>query len=709
MHAPEVRPVPPVSAARPASTARPRQGMHQPAPALRAQPAVPAPPALRPADALALQPLVGNHAVGGALAPAGTLPAPGRGVQRVPVKYTPRNETLYNARTPGGQASARQYGGAVAYDMTRSGDTAVTVTVRIQFLNQMRNGVDPDSPTAPPGTPRLGALLGSPTEIPTSDPDNRRAWCENIVTAQVRPWNGRLTFAGEEVNVFRTNTPKRLPVTFRAVAVFGLGDPYDKRIIVHPTSTQADPATGNPIDAGNYYLNQGAYSANEEVIAAHEYGHLLGIDDEYSQSNEMLNSLLHGASPARAPSAMAAVNRQTVERMALAAVLKPLYERLRSTMPAVAAAFRAQRALVKRAMATSARAGVRDDSVRAALEDNLRATSAARVGAQVPGVVAFQTTANFSNVTAANAGVDAGFDTTSLSTQITRAYWAALGAAERATVNIPGLGATTINVQDSVRAMAAPGASQEGSAAGVAASSVGSAGGAAPGGAPATGLPAVAPASGLVGQLMALPDTWAATGSALETGVTAEAFAARMAPLVRSATVAATAPAPPGAVPQQPSGRVSVLYRRAHTLVSTMVTEACRQLSTDLIGTVTLPVLTSHVADLQADIQSEVTRVMNTPPSRVAALGPPDPHMAALVAHMKTTLEADQRAAAGGGRSPLGAGRAAPTQNVTYSVQGLMGSSANTSIRADQFDPMLRQFNRQLTSRWEKDFRAEVR
>ena len=66
---------------------------------------------------------------------------------------------------------------------------------------------------------------------------------------------------------------------------------------------------------------------------------------------------------------------------------------------------------------------------------------------------------------------------------------------------------------------------------------------------------------------------------------------------------------------------------------------------------------------------------MTTPASGVAALGPPDPQMAALVSHMKAQLDADKAAAAGGGHTPLGTGKAAPDQNVTYSVQSLMGSS----------------------------------
>ena len=118
---------------------------------------------------LELQQLAGNRAVAGIIDQIAR-----QTLQRVAVKERPPNETLYNQPGAGGKAGAAQYGGAVSYDMTRNGDRGVTVTIRIQFLNQARNGVDPASPGAAPGTPRLGALIGSPTEIPATDPDNRR-------------------------------------------------------------------------------------------------------------------------------------------------------------------------------------------------------------------------------------------------------------------------------------------------------------------------------------------------------------------------------------------------------------------------------------------------------------------------------------------------------------------------------------------------------
>ena len=54
-------------------------------------------------------------------------------------------------------------------------------------------------------------------------------------------------------------------------------------------------------------------------------------------------------------------------------------------------------------------------------------------------------------------------------------------------------------------------------------------------------------------------------------------------------------------------------------------------------------------------------------------------------------------------------GKAAPDQNVTYSVQGLMGTHGNKGLRPDQFNPMVGHFNNKLKTFWEKKFTAEVK
>ena len=246
--------------------------------------------------------------------------------------------------------------------------------------------------------------------------------------------------------------------------------------------------------------------------------------------------------------------------MVLASLKKPLLAQLTTTLPAVTDAFRAKRAAVKTKMATAARSGVIDAAVRTELEGNLAAASDPSLGPSVPRAVAFETTKNFSNVTVSGEGVEAGFSAAAMTAQILSAYEGALGTAQGALVNVAGVGDTSINVKSSVPAMTATGGAQQANAAGVAGSQVGSAGG------PGTffGLPVVFPSSGLTGQLMGLPATWGTAGSAIETGVTPAAFAAKMAALVKSASAAAAAPPPPGAAATPKLQRTGELYRKAY-------------------------------------------------------------------------------------------------------------------------------------------------
>ena len=83
-----------------------------------------------------------------------------------------------------------------------------------------------------------------------------------------------------------------------------------------------------------------AYPHTDDVIYAHEYGHMLGIPDEYSQSNEQLNALLHQAAPKTAASSRAALDKTTIERMALAALRDPLLAQLQAAIPLMTGALR---------------------------------------------------------------------------------------------------------------------------------------------------------------------------------------------------------------------------------------------------------------------------------------------------------------------------------------------------------------------------------
>lgn len=709
----------------------------------------------------ALQRFAGNRAVA-ALVGQHT-------VQRVPLSTPNQTETLYNQTdASSGQATAKSYGGgpALTYDMTRSGDTAVTVTVRIKFLNQARNSVDPTSPGAPPGTPPLGAMLGTPTEIPANDPDNRRAWATDRAAQAVAIWNGRLalvegpggpttpatpapggpptttpaapapaapapaggsTPATPPAPPAPAPAPKRLSVNFAAVPVFGLNDPADSTVIIHPMATVAG-TPGQPIDSGNWYQNKGtSYGNDDAVIAAHEYGHLIGIPDEYSQNSAQMNALMHQAAPGSSASARPPLDRPSIERMVLHAMRQPLYDQLGTVLGPVTTGMVARKERVRHALTTAARGGAADSSVTAKLTELLQAYSNRNVAPDVPQAVAFETTRNFSNATFATQAVDWAFDPATLSSTIQNAYWQALLGAEGAPVAVPGVGNVTIDVAKSVSNLTAPASAgtpagpgtpatpatpagpQLGTGAALATAAVSGPGaGATPAGAP--GLPAIPPPPSLASQLAGLPATWDTAGSLLETGITPAAFAAKMVEGLTSAEAAAASAALVGR-PVSNAASTGEMYQRAYRLTTRAALASAAQLASDLVGQTVGPTLQSSVSALTAAIDAEIDRISSSSPSAIAGMGTPNPNMTALVSTMKARFEADRAAAdTNPGRDPMGASRsgAAPAQDVTYSYQGLMGSSTTRALRPDQFEPMVTNFNHNLLNPGESAFRAEV-
>ena len=388
--------------------------------------------------------------------------------------------------------------------------------------------------------------------------------------------------------------------------------------------------------------------------------------------------------------------------MVLSSLMVPLLRQLDAAMPTVTDALRAERPRLKQKMTVAARDGVVSADVVEALRSQLAGASEARLGPGIPAIVAFETTKNF-NRAQAGTGVEAGFSAAALATQIRDTYWQALEAADaNRVVTVAGLGAVSINQAASVNATTAAGGVNAGAASAEAGAAIGPAAG-------APGLPAVVPAASLEGQLAALPATWAAAGSVLETGVTPALFASKMLAILQSAAAAAAAPLPAGVAPPPKLASQRALFERAYALVSNAAAGASQQLAADLVSTTMKPALQQGVADLQAKIKAEVSRVMSTPAAGVAALGPADPSMAAMVAAMKKILDADKAATKGTGRDPLGSGVAAPNQDVTYSYQGMMGSNASRTLRPDQFQPLVNKFNKKLTKLFEKDFHGEVR
>ena len=638
---------------------------------------------------LALQHTVGNRAVADAMRSV---------VQRVPVSVS-GGETLYNQSAAGGQAGAKHYGMGGQYDMSRDGDASVTVAIKIKFIKQNRNTLPP---TPPATSPNVGDRTGPITNLPIGD----QAWAADIAGKAVKYWNDAgLVLVGEEWNAFKDNTKKRIPVTFKSIPIFDKDAESDQTVAVHPPGVVAQGSgNGTAIDAGNYYMKKddSVYPAEDKIIYAHEYGHLLGIPDEYSQSNQQMNLLLHNASPTLAASSKAALDKKTIERMALSVITPHMKGQLDSTMAAVTDAIRGQRKLVKQKMSKAAREAARTPEVSAELKAVLEAQSEIAVNPKVPGAVAFETTKNFSNIDIAGQGVEAGFASAALATQIKDAYAKAIDAPMGEKVNVPGLGDVKINVKSSVSSAGLAAGTTNTQAWGVAGAQVGQTG---------PGLPAMPPPTTLTGQLAGAVGTWSTAGSALESGVTGPAFAAKMVAAIKAAGAAPAAPPPGVVVPPTPKiGNARDLYNKAYAMVTAAARLSSQQLATDLVGASLDPILKSSVDALQAAIAAEVTRITTMTPAQLAANPSPDPNMAAIVTGMKTRLDAAKTGLAGTGMDPLGvSGATTPAQDVTYSYQGLMGSNATGTIRVDQFAALAAAFNKKLKNMFEKDFKAEVK
>lgn len=677
------------------------------------------------AEVTGLQRLAGNRAVATLLAPVAAA------LQRVPVTAA-FHETLYNKQNSTGAWRAKGFSGGnpttvanpdnASYDISRSA-SGVTVLVRIRFLQQERNTVPPPNPN-PTGLPELGALMGHPTEIPVDDPSDRRTWAAATATKAIGTWNARkIVFTsndhpqpGEGAGAAAPPLPPspiRLPVTFKVEAVFGLNDTAHQQVIVHPPAS-IPGSPGHPIDAGSWYRQDDdpakrskSYPASDDIIYAHEYGHMIGIPDEYSQSNEQLNALIHKAAPGSAPSAKAALDKASIERMALASLARPLHAQLQAALPLMTAALDAKRAAVTRRLSSASRSGAINADVRTELTKILTAESHPALNPSIPRVVSFQTTTNFSNLGIADAAVRAAFALGQVRKLIGDAYWSALEAPHGTTVTVAGFDDVKVKISSGVYATSASGTATAGNAAAVAGQQVGLT-------AAGPGLPPI-PATSLIGQLRGLPATWSAAGSVLETSVTADAFATVMAETLKGAAAASTLAAAVAALipghhtPSKMKG-AGPLYRRAYALVQQSATAAAKQVAADLITKAVQPTLAASVASLQSAIGTEVTALLTTPPAGIAAAGPADPQMAAIVSAMKARLDADKAATAGSGIDPTATNpTATPAQDVSYSAQGLMGSNISTKVRTDQFEKMVAVFNAKLRRTPREDvFKLEV-
>jgi len=658
-------------------------------------------------------------------------------LQRSEITQPDTGETLYNqdasfnpAVTPGTAGAAFYGGGNIRYEMTRS-DAGVTVTVRIRFVDQPRD----TNRTLPSGAtnPNYLGHTGSPGVISAGDP--RRAFARTMCQQQTTQWNGRLRFKGRRsaawYEIGSSGHDVILPVTFRSVPVFDATSPAHSTVRLYGPSVTPGQAQGHPIDAGNYYMNTGSYGASAQAIYAHEYGHLIGLQDEYAQSNFQMHALLHRISPRLGGARGAALDRATVERMVLAALTRPLALRLGSAGTELSRTFIAGKGPLRQALVDGLRGGAADPAVAAAATARLTAALAPSIHGRIPQIVGFQTGRNFSNLTLASEAINREFDPAALGGLLVGQYATALQASQGTKVNVGGgpSGQIGINIAGG------PGGAGSGiwaaansgplatSAGGVATSSVGAAG--------TTGrIPPVRPSASLIAQVAGIPAAWATAPASLAASITPSAIAAAMASAISAAAAAAAAPAPaaapaaagagPAPAPPPVAG-VGRAYRLTFDMIQAAARSAARSQIRSFLASQLAPLLAANVTALESSIRADVNRVMAMPAGAVAASSPPDASLRAVVSAMQARLAAqtpagqDPTSATASAANPASptnnpTGGAVASQDVTYDNTGMMSDNSG-DIRPDQFQQMVGQFNNAangLIREGESPFTAEV-
>ncbi len=636
-------------------------------------------------QALLLQRQAGNRAVE-------TLV---RNVQRIPITHTDLGETLFNqtnahsATIPKGQAGAATYGGGdIKYEMERIAGPppSVKVTVRMLFVAQSRTGP---------------AAAADPTAIPAADP--RRAFGENMCRAVAANWAGKLSLASTQHPVAPPPPPVpagtdagapaapapapapvdvKLPVSFVATPMW---DPTDATahttIRLFGDSTAANPFNGNPIDAGNYYMNLGtAYAGmSQEAIATHEYGHLIGLQDEYSQSNLQAHAIIHQMGGGAGQDS--ALDKETVRRMVMAALAPPFRARLNAVRPQLAAALAPGKTAVAAALTTAATtAASAPELVPITLVSLGPLSDLINPGAWAA-VNAACTKAKATVGASAKAATHAQFSPPALADAATNAYMSAM--AEDRTADFGGF---KINILGSSAGKTGVfGAASRGpnaaSAKGAAGATIGLPRG-------KSKIPPIQPSNSLLSELAALPAAWKAAGAEPGPALASELIQEH----INNAIVAAGAAGAPAKV-KKPAQLTALAAKLATNAVKSAVTNA----SAAFIEAECIRVATDSVAQLSAQVKSEVDRIMAEPAEALTPRVGIPPETAALAAAMKARLkakvDATKAAQTAAGTTEINPGKTLPNQEITYSSSNNLMSDNKGSVRPDQFDQLINQFN----------------
>ncbi|TNM39711.1 hypothetical protein FHP29_12660 [Nocardioides albidus] len=648
-------------------------------------------------------------------------PAPsGARLQRVPVSYPDTGETLYeNPSSPGATAASQQFeatgygGGSIDYDIERTADHAV-VTVRVQFVSQPRGEnrwlVDKagklllDAKGQKQPDPTFAADVGTPKEIPAGDKrrDFATAQCESItkswnhydLTSKTIPKAGQAGPDGTSAPA-PPATPVTLPLKFVAKPEFALGAKGTHTTIrVYGEDTVADRDGAHPVDSGHWYMNTKANYGDMDLhaISAHEYGHLIGLQDEYFRSDDQTHQMLHKMGGG-AKNADAALDQNTLRIMVTAALYPVIESRLTLGIDAIAATFATSYPLLRKQLTGAVRSAWADAGLRAGLVKQIEpALKSPGLKRQLPAIVAFETGENLSNVTRASDAL-ASTSVKYVESVVLGEFldWQAAMSAAFSTTGADGSSLTIgTEVSSNVSTYGSTGAGKA-AAAGIADTVIG-------GGAP---TPKIAPSSTLLGQLADIPKQWETPGKGLDSVYTA----AYVGPQISAAADAAVATGAFGK-----TLGVGQLYLRVLKLVDSTVRASATKAARSFVDDAVHAKVEAQLMGLKSQIETEVAGVLGMKAGALAAKSPADPNVTALATKLHTMLTSQQAPGKYDSAGEITPGAGSAGMDVRHSSSSIMSANdvSKAGFRSDLIQPVVDQFNSKLKHADEESFTAKV-
>lgn len=647
-------------------------------------------------------------------------------VQRVEVNEGLKYETIYENPnlSPGGvpivsptakqkQFDATSYVMRPKYSMTRS-PSAVEVKVRIQFVDQARGQNQWMKKGGKFLTDKAGKKVADPTYRRNVGPitqikDAARIKFANSQCAAIgNIWSGNYNLQGKEKQVFGgaldsvpligsavrpSATPIKLPLKFTAVPVFSpSATNVHTTVRLYGMGVVANRAGAHPIDAGHWYMDTKKNYAgmNLTTISAHEYGHLLGLHDEYSRSTDQAHQQLHMMG-GEARKSHKKLDAHTTRQMVTMAMYPAIVAEMQANLAKVDAVILSAESLLTRQLTRALRRTWRNASVRDPMvADILPALKHNAPKRALSRVVRFQTGTNLSNWSMAK-GAMGGFAAAEIDKAVNQEMlrWRQAVLRERfeakgADGNITKFSANySANFRQAAKATA--GTKAEAMAKGIVGASV--------------GVPTVPVSPTLVSELEALPGHWKTPGKGLDAAYTPALASTQVSNSIKSAVAAGMF------TPVKRSGQ---LYRPIYNLVQKAATKSAEQAVIDFVNTEVGGKIQGHLATVRAAIDNEIEAALGMSAGGVAAKSA-DPNMKAVAQSYLTKLQAQQNKKQWKSAAIINPGGSGAGVDVKYTASSIMGNNntAKSGFRTDMINPVVAQFNARLRRFNEDNFVAK--